>query len=566
MANAFGSRSLAAVLVNPANTAGGTCYSANPGGGAATPTTCSPDVQAATFLTWPCVQSASNPLCSPASISPAAAANSTCGGNPCQYYLAENSLYATYNTVTPQFMAFSAQDQWRSSDKLLLNLGVRLDQFRFEGANTSPSDPARQFWFTSFNADSCVSKATGAYVDKTQIPGYVSGTDPASIACSSFGSNYSPTNLQNASSVVNTYNVFQPRLSGTYTFNPDTVVRFSAGRYAEPPNTAYEQYDTLQENLAYFLADRFYQLGFTTPSHQVVPPKSDNFDLSLEKRFANTDWSFKLTPFLRKTSDQIQLFYLNQQTSFVSGLNVGKQTSEGVEFQLNKGDFNRNGISGSLALTYTHSYINYSNLQNGSTIFTAINNTIQNYNAYTKACATHSAASSLCGTTSNALPAAACYTPSGTPDPACAAGDIGNPYWNAPVAATLNPSADYATYDPFPFTIGTSATSFAVPYVATLILNYKHDKYSITPSFQFVAGNRYGAPETTPGIDPASGCGALAPVAGDPRYPYGNPGPAGYDATTCAGTITIPDQYTGNFDTLGAFVNPSQFLMNLQVS
>ena len=66
---------------------------------------------------------------------------------------------------------------------------------------------------------------------------------------------------------------------------------------------------------------------------------SYNTDFSWEHQFKGTDMSFKLSPFYRKTNDQIQQFYLNFKTNFVSGLNVGKQTSEGVEFQFQKGDF-----------------------------------------------------------------------------------------------------------------------------------------------------------------------------------------------------------------------------------
>ncbi len=363
------------------------------------------------------------------------------------------------------------------------------------------------------------------------------------------------------------YNELQPRVSGTYTANPNTVIRFSAGKYVEPPNTAYEQYNTLQEDLADFLGSHFYDFGFTTPGHEVRPPVSYNYDLSLEQRLKGTDWSFKLTPFYRKTKDQIQNFFLDQATGFISGLNVGRQTSEGVEFQVNKGDFNQNGLSGLLSLTYTHSYINYDKLSNGNTIVSQINNDISTYNAYTSYCAGHST-DSRCGSTSSGVTAAPCYDNTGAGVPCSAAGSIANPYWNAPVQKLLNPNADYATYDIFPGGIGGSADSFAIPYAATLVLNYKHDKFAITPSFQLTAGNRYGSPETTPGIDPAAGgCGTLAGSAtSDPRYPYGAPGGAPYDALGCTGTIVIPNPYTKTFDQPGAFVNPSQFLMNLQLS
>jgi Carboxypeptidase regulatory-like domain/TonB dependent receptor/TonB-dependent Receptor Plug Domain len=568
MFNLFGSRSLAALLVNPANPTQGLCYSTFdasgnplPPGSAATPANC--DRFSADSLSWACLQSASNPFCNgnpgPSDI---AAAGYTCGGNPCQFFVAENSKYATYNTVVPKFTSFSIQDQWRPGSRWLFNIGLRSDRFEFDGANTNPNNPARRFWFNAYNLDHCVS---AGFVVPAPSPG----------GCSSAG--LTQANLQNVSSQVLSYNVLQPRISGTYTASPNTVFRFSGGKYVEPPNTAYEQYNTLQEDLADFLGSHFYNFGFTTPGHEVRPPVSFNYDLSWEQHLKGTDWSFKLTPFYRKTKDQIQNFFLDQATGFVSGLNVGRQTSEGVEFQLSKGDFNQNGISGLLSLTYTHSYINYDKLSNGSTIVSQINNDIINYNSYTSFCQTHTTDARCVGGSQTGL-AGQCYlatagtpgdftTISGATPVACGTpGSYANPYWNAPAQPLLNPNADYATYDIFPGGIGGSASSFAIPYAATLVLNYKHDKFAITPSLQFLAGNRYGSPETTPGIDPASGCFALAGSAStDPRYPYGAPGGAPYDATSCVNTITIPNPYTKSFDQPGAFVNPNQMLMNLQL-
>ena len=100
------------------------------------------------------------------------------------------------------------------------------------------------------------------------------------------------------------------------------------------------------------------------------------------------------------------------------------------------------------------------------------------------------------------------------------------------------------------------AAAFGAPYVATLLLNYKHDKFAITPSFQFQGGGRYGYPISTPGIDPAAG--GCAPLGG----PFGNR----YSAPTCVGTMAIPDQYTGQFDNLGSFLQPNEFSINLQLN
>ncbi|MGZ3561502.1 MAG: hypothetical protein ACXVAS_06615, partial [Vulcanimicrobiaceae bacterium] len=305
----------------------------------------------------------------------------------------------------------------------------------------------------------------------------------------------------------------------------------------------------------------FVPFGFNTPGHTIVPATSQNADLSLEHHFKNTDWSFKLTPFLRKTKDQIQQFFLDQQSGFVSGLNVGRQTSEGVEFQLNKGDFSRNGLSGQLAFTYTHSQISYDRLANGNTVLAGINNDIDAFNKLTKAGGASQCYAPTLDPTTNALTgatAAACGTP----------GSYANPYYNAAPQGHIS-SDNVPTYDLLPGPIGASADAFGVPYFATFILNYKHDKFAITPTLQFAGGGRYGSPESNYGIDPTAGCTGLAGTnaSNDPRYIYGGPnGTAGYDASSCLGVIPVPNTYTKQFDGLGAFVQPSQLVMNLQLS
>jgi hypothetical protein len=166
--------------------------------------------------------------------------------------------------------------------------------------------------------------------------------------------------------------------------------------------------------------------------------------------------------------------------------------------------------------------------------------------------------------------AAPCYTTSGAPDPTCKPKDIANPYWDSPAYSLYDPGAAYLPYSTFPGPVGSGVNAYNYPYVGTLLLNYKHNKLSITPSLQFQAGNRYGAPLTTNGIDPTQGCGALAggSVNGDPRYPYGASGGRPFDATTCASIagVSIPDPYTGQFDGVGAFREPAQLLGNLRVN
>ncbi|MDQ6942193.1 MAG: TonB-dependent receptor, partial [Candidatus Eremiobacteraeota bacterium] len=259
-----------------------------------------------------------------------------CGGGPCQYALVANGYSATYNQVTPKFTSFSITDQWKPTDRLNVNLGLRYDRFEFDGSNTFDSN-ARTLYYNAYNL--------------------LHPTAPL----------FNPGAGQ-----ILTYSVTQPRLGFTYTVDPRTVLRASYGRYGQAPNSAFEQYNFLQSNDTARLA-RFGGFGLeTTPGHHVRPEVSNNYDFSYEHQFKG-DTSIKLTPFLRKTQDQIQQFFLDQKTNFVSGLNVGKQTSQGVELEIDKGDFSRNGLAARFSFTYTNSYINYSKLGNGSSIIDGFN-------------------------------------------------------------------------------------------------------------------------------------------------------------------------------------------------
>jgi hypothetical protein len=460
-------------------------------------------------------------------------ATGTCGAGACQYLVLNEGPYATYNTVSPKFSAFSITDQWKPTDRLNINLGLRLDRFEFDGSNTTNS-PARQFLYTAYNA---------------QFPA---------------------TPQFNVPNQIEAYNVLQPRLGFTYTVNPTTVLRASYGRYGQAPNSAFEQYDFLQPNAPSKLLT-FAQKGVgNTPAHAIRPEVSNNYDFSYEHQFKG-DTSVKFTPFLRKTQDQIQQFFLDQKTNFVSGLNVGRQTSEGFELEVDKGDFSRNGLAGRLSFTYTNSYINYTRLPNGQSVIDGFNNAIAQYNTYTAA-----GGGAKCYTTSTG-------TTAGAPDNACGPGSIANPYYNAPPQALMDVNANYPTFDTFPGGIGAGGyTSFGAPYVATLVVQYKKGPLAITPALQFTAGNRYGVPLSTGGIYPnLCGGGVGSPIAGDPRYPYGAPGGSPYDVTTCTdspgGTflqdqgslpnyLAVPNPYTKRFDGVGGFVSPSQILLHTQVT
>ena len=487
-------------------------------------------------------------------------------GSACTYIVSENGLNGTYSATIPNFYGAAITDQYRPTDKWLINAGLRLDSFGFVGQDTlvpplGGSAQARAFWFNAYNLDNCVNNATGAPFPKAQ--GSVGAPCPS-------GSHAAV--VLNVPSQQFVYNIWQPRMSGTFTANPDNVLRFSYGRYTEAPDATFEQYNTLQQDLADYIGSHFLQYGRNTPGYPVQPATSLNYDASWEHRFKGTDLSFKATPFLRQTQNQIQEFFLIPQQLFSSGLNVGSQRSEGVEFQMQKSDLAREGISGLLSFAYTNSYIRYGPIAAGAagtTVLSPINTAIAQYNAYTKHCAMHPSSdpNTMCGgSTTNAMTANACYTPAGTPLAAssgggCPHGDIANPYWDSPPQALLDTAQNFPTYDTFPGVLALPAgQGFGSPYVATMLINYRHQRYAVTPSLQFQGGGKYGVPIAEGGIDPAStpsqglsGCGA--PLFGDR-----------YNASTCPGTVDIPNPFTGTFDGIGAFTQPNELIANLQLS
>ena len=490
----------------------------------------------------------------------------TCGAGPCAFLAVENGNFAKLNTVKPTFSSASLTDQWKPTDKWLFNVGVRVDRFEYQGSDTTGT-AARTFWYNSWNQDNCISTVPGSSPIQKENLG-ITVTQPCSAVDPSLGT-FVAVNEQNVSAPQFTYTDAQPRIGGTYTIDANNVIRFNYGKYAQAPNAAFEQYTVAEQNLPLFLAPTFDKYGFTTPGHQVGPENSYNYDVSFEHHFANSDASFKLTPFYRKTKGQFVTFFLDQKTNFVSGLPAVDLTAQGVEFQFAKGDFNQNGLAYLLSYAYTHAYVNYLTLSNGATALAPVNAAIETYNAYTRFCAMHPGASN-CGVTTTGATAAACYTPGGVPDPSCAAGDIANPYWLAPAQPLLDEHANWPAYSLIPNGFEQFAVSNDVPHVATLVFNYKHDKWAFTPIFAFHSGNAYGAPLLTSGINPAAGCAALASgsTSGDPRYPFGAAGGAPYDAMTCGGTLSggIPDPFTGVFDSMGAFRGPSQLQAHLGIT
>jgi hypothetical protein len=338
------------------------------------------------------------------------------------------------------------------------------------------------------------------------------------------------------------HTVFQPRFGFTAEAGANDVFRGSAGVYARPASTREASWNVAEQNLPFLLGSDFLQYGFTTPEHDVRPDRSTNFDLSWEHHFPGSQVSFKLTPFYRSTQDQLQQLIVNALTGLFASFNAGRQVSDGVEVAVNGGDFARNGFSGKLSFTYTRSRVRYENFANGRNVIDNLNTYVQQYNSFTSSCASASpSASGPCGVNGNSN-AQATFNNGGT--------IVANPYFGSPPQPLFDRNAWYTTYDliPVPFA---AANGFETPAVGSWLINYKHDKWNFTPSLVYSSGAKYGSPVSWPGYDPTSCTGVVSGTTAD--------------TSTCSGNIFIPDLYTGKFDNLGDFREPSRFTVNMQV-
>ncbi|MBV8154060.1 MAG: TonB-dependent receptor [Candidatus Eremiobacteraeota bacterium] len=480
------------------------------------------------------------------------------------WVMTENGQSGQVDHVKPIFTSYSLTDLFQPNDRLTLNLGIRLDNLDYNTDDLTSGYPARQFWFDAYDREHCSRLG--------QIPQWTFNPTSGSFGACNFG--YAPMwlngavnpgiGLTNSSGGSQVFDVLQPRISGTYTIDPDTVLRASAGKYARAEASSYYQYNTIQQNLASFIS-QFVPFGYTSPNHTVYPDTSYNYDLSLEKHLKGTGISFKLSPFYRSTRNQLEYKAINPQYGTLAGLNVGTQTSYGVELSLQDGDFNRDGFAGQLSYTYTNSTVQFHPI-NGQSVIDGLNNAIQEFNSFTKACAGVTKSSPNWGACGSGLyPGNASSTLSNVYAEGSGAGklQIPNPYYKYGLQSLLDPNGSYQPYDtiagPFSYSNG-----FEVPNVVSLVVNYRHRKFSMTPSLHYVDGSFYGSPLVYPGYVPQF-CAKLPVLTpSTPGITCHNNTASGFTDPTQA--IFIPDPYTGHFDSIGSLREPSQFTMNLQMA
>ncbi|MBV8116990.1 MAG: TonB-dependent receptor, partial [Candidatus Eremiobacteraeota bacterium] len=495
--------------------------------------------------------------------------------------------YGTLNTVVPQFASFALQDEWRPTDKWDINAGVRFESYVYQLGNTDSAE--YNFWFNQAANAYCYDPITGQPVLTPTPPGsspslagpVVLPNQPglgekAGLCYNTNGTPYiAPSgkqalhpNGQDGSMLYTnigpsgfSHPFWSPRIGGTYTFSPNSVLRFNYGIYTQPTQTAFEQYlNASGLGAAKFDFTHFWGLGFTNTTHNNPVQFSNNYDLSFEHHLRGTDWTFKLSPFYRYT--QNQLVTVSIGNNFSSAINAATQRTLGVELAVQKGDPTRNGLSGQLSYTYTNAKIRYSTLANGSNTIDTINSYITAFNKLTKA---GGGSPYYC---TDGLGANGTNGPSATPNCPTGSVPIANPYYTTSLQGTLDRNGWYDTYanNP-PYSSPDAVTSAALsPNVFAGFLNYKHDKFTATLNGILNQGTTYGSPLVVLGVDPRTCLANQSAIAGiGSAYKYD----ANYQACNASnfvasGNLAIPNPQTGTFDGLGQYREPWQLNLGMQ--
>ncbi len=76
--------------------------------------------------------------------------------------MTENGDAAQFDDVRPIFGSLAVTDVWTPNDRLLINLGARVDNFVYKFDNTVSGFPARAFWFNAFNNENCGAPGAGS--------------------------------------------------------------------------------------------------------------------------------------------------------------------------------------------------------------------------------------------------------------------------------------------------------------------------------------------------------------------------------------------------------------------
>jgi hypothetical protein len=513
------------------------------------------------------------------------------------------------NTVQPVFTSYSISDQWRPTERLLIVPGMRLEQQTYNLAGTNNAD--NNFWFANARKFFWYSPVTGLPItcgtkplqtvnvgcDQSQTNNFdglwASAQCPLPTGCNFPGAPVHPDGLSGhlyytdavPASFTNT--VFAPSIGATYTFNPDTVIKFSVGKGADPIHTS--DVESLDVSGAQLAATDF--TGDYSVAHQFEPRTATNVDFAYERHFKGTDMSMAITPYYRNTQNLWLRGHLFDTDSY----------AKGIEFAFVKGQLDHNGWTTYLAFTYTDERMRFLSDSLGHTPVYFWNLYVDNFNSLTVAGDRNGNKGAPCynaaadGGAGGPAPAGDCQI-SGDQITLTAKGktngSVVNPFYFWPQQSYYNPNALYyynnqsvPTTDPG-LTNGTRLDAVS-PYQLAGYVSYRHNKLQVAPTYIIWGGTHYGSPLDIEGYDPRSCAvnqygfdafnpglyGAGTDGSGNPMLATDAPNPGYPNYLACGrspalvqlgffGLPILPNPYTQRFPNWGEYVNPWHLNLN----
>lgn len=459
-----------------------------------------------------------------------------------------------FSGVKPIQKSFAVSDEWRPNDKLVLNGGLRFDSVRYDLPPASVSD---RFWYTAAQNDYCYDTRDNAPVLSPIPPSSKNpnASPPLFIGlnCAYSGDPYAVHPDGKNGHLLFTadsppyyqHQYAEPRLSFTYTLNPDSVLRGSYGLYIQPQGGQTVEYVSVGGGGSVYSPEYFnfssgFQYGFLSPAKDIQPAEIHNIDLTYEHHVKGTGISYSLTPWVRS------------EFSYPIIPGYGTEKAFGLELALNAGDPDIDRWSGHLAYTYERAYQYLPVLNGVIPVVASANTAIGQYNALTKAgggqpCYLSGAAYAGCTVNGNSI---------AVDNTGLQSGAVINPYY-------------FNTPQPL---VGSSyfANQQIPPNELTGFLNYHSGRLNITPSFQLEQGARYGNLYDVRGYNPVGCTQNSSGLGSNPAIPSAtNSGQANYTScnTSPGGAspfLYIPDPTTGKFDNLN-FTSPWQLNISAQI-
>jgi hypothetical protein len=90
--------------------------------------------------------------------------------NGAQWIATENGTSGNLNQVSPILYAASISDQFKPTDRLTIDAGVRVERYLDRLVDESTGFPARQFWMSAYNNENCFGPSLLTPISRTIDP------------------------------------------------------------------------------------------------------------------------------------------------------------------------------------------------------------------------------------------------------------------------------------------------------------------------------------------------------------------------------------------------------------